>query len=770
MFHRETPSPSFIERLRGNSPSVCLVFLSAFVGLGASTAQISDRRPITVEDCVRTRRVVSEEVNISADGRQVAYVVKSPDPKSNRNNYVLYVRSLRPAAQRDNGRKVLEADNISHIRWLNTGRLVARAEQSEGSRKSDRIIIIELATGRREAIECPPGTQDFGTSVDGRVMVFSTLNSGPAREAGSEQALTADQRLRGYEIPFRRDESFLPPAKSEIEVHRRTGSRLRISKLRFTGRVGLAGRFALPGVGALNLSPDGKYLLFGYSADQIPQGWEEQPVIKQLRTIHSPGAFSVLALCDVNSGEIRYAFDFSGSFITKTVWADDSKSYAVVSPSPFGSPEGNEEERAAAAFGNEYYYLYRFSHVFTVDVNTGQTTRLLTRDSGMPGASPFELDGPLGWKSSHGTLLVRTGANEFARMNFENGEWKEIGRVDFGQDGTFGSSFASDGATLVGVSQSSSVRPDLLLVNFASKRQTLLTDLNPEYQHIELGRIERIEWTNRFGSKCAGELIKPVGFESGKQYPLVLMGTSSGNQFVSDAPYTTAFAPQSLANAGFVVLLTKYPTDDGIPKGQYPGEIRDAYNWMAMMEAAIDILSEEGLIDKERVGIAGFSRTSWLTDFTLTHSNYHFRAASSADGGIYTYTAYTGVLATMGIMLSYEEEIGGPPYGETIHNWLEYTAPFNASHIHTPLLMEYTRIQSAFELFSLLNRQGKPVELYFYPNGRHPLDTPLQRVSSLQRNVDWFRFWIQGYERPNPEDSEQYPRWRALRALENRNE
>jgi hypothetical protein len=34
----------------------------------------------------------------------------------------------------------------------------------------------------------------------------------------------------------------------------------------------------------------------------------------------------------------------------------------------------------------------------------------------------------------------------------------------------------------------------------------------------------------------------------------------------------------------------------------------------------------------------------------------------------------------------------------------------------------------------------------------------------MQRNVDWYRFWLQGYERADPEDRGQYLRWRKLKA------
>jgi len=33
-----------------------------------------------------------------------------------------------------------------------------------------------------------------------------------------------------------------------------------------------------------------------------------------------------------------------------------------------------------------------------------------------------------------------------------------------------------------------------------------------------------------------------------------------------------------------------------------------------------------------------------------------------------------------------------------------------------------------------------------------------------ERNLDWFSFWLQGSEDPDPEKAEQYARWRVLRS------
>jgi dipeptidyl aminopeptidase/acylaminoacyl peptidase len=246
---------------------------------------------------------------------------------------------------------------------------------------------------------------------------------------------------------------------------------------------------------------------------------------------------------------------------------------------------------------------------------------------------------------------------------------------------------------------------------------------------------------------------------------MVFLAGYTSDDFISDAPYaTTAYAPQSLANAGFVVVLAHYPADNKVPQGEFPGEMSFAYNWMSMVESVVDLLAAKNTIDPEKVGIAGFSRTSWLTDFVLTHSTHKFVAASSADSGLYNYWTYFRENSSQD-MTSDETQVGGPPYGQTFTDWLKYAAPFNAQKVTAAVLMEYTgKAEHGFEFFVALSRLGKAVELYRYPKGEHPLNTPWERVASLQRNVDWFRFWLQGYERPNPDDREQYVRWRGLRA------
>ncbi|HEY0701226.1 MAG TPA: hypothetical protein VGD60_00520 [Candidatus Acidoferrales bacterium] len=155
-----------------------------------------------------------------------------------------------------------------------------------------------------------------------------------------------------------------------------------------------------------------------------------------------------------------------------------------------------------------------------------------------------------------------------------------------------------------------------------------------------------------------------------------------------------------------------------------------------------------------------------------------------ADNVQYTLGEYW-IAHDAGTMKSYDTAYGGPPYGATLRNWLDYSISFNIDKIHTPLLIEEMGkgispilnsqeppidLITSYEVFAGLNRLNRPVELYYYPNEGHTPEHPQARLATMQRNVDWYRFWLEGYERSNPADTDQYKRWEQLRELHNADE
>jgi dipeptidyl aminopeptidase/acylaminoacyl peptidase len=735
--------------------------IALLVSLVAGQIDAAALRPITVEDCVRTRRIVYHEVRLSPDGSEVAYVVKAPNLATNRNDYQLYVRDLRATGVRENGRMLLQADGISGVRWVGSGRLMALAENASASQAAwnNRLLTLDAATGAAETLDLPEIVEQYSASADGSTIVFSV--NAPAGDSALMAEKEKVREERGFRIAFGDGtvESTEGLPKDQILVAAKTPEgKFALKRLDFSRSAGAPGEPFLRDVSGLNLSPDGKYLLVRYSSDAVPREWEAQPYFQYLKAYGTPSYTHVLGLYEMGTGLLRLAFNFPASALD-TRWSDDSRSYAVVGAAPFGTSEARAAEEKLSRAPDMDRQMARFEHVFAVDARDRGAAKVVDRQN-----NNLQGDLPLCWERGEGTMLVRTDAHSLAWMGFEDAEWKKTASIGLPDSDAFFSSLVSDGKSVVGVYQTTMVPPDLFLLDLQTGKWVLLTDLNPEYRGIRLGQVEGIAWTNRYGSKCAGFLIKPVGYEPGRRYPMVFLSAPPREVFISDAVYTTAYAPQSLANAGFVVVISQYPLDNLIPGGRFPGQMSAAYNWMGMVESAVDLLVRRGIAAPENIGLAGFSRTSWLTDFTLTHSTYHFAAASSADSGIYTYGGYFRY-NSRGLMTASETQVGAPPYGSSLRDWLKYAPPFNAGGVNAAILMEYKgTAEDGFEFFTALNRLGKAVELYRYPNGSHPLDTPFERVASLERNLDWFRFWMQGWEGKAPHyDPGQYDRWQALR-------
>ena len=89
----------------------------------------------------------------------------------------------------------------------------------------------------------------------------------------------------------------------------------------------------------------------------------------------------------------------------------------------------------------------------------------------------------------------------------------------------------------------------------------------------------------------------------------------------------------------------------------------------------------------------------------------------------------------------------------------------NADKVICPVLMGFNT-QEAFygiEMRTALLRAGVPVEFWVYPGEGHIFTGPEHRYISMERNLDWFKFWLKGDEDPVPTKKSQYLRWRQLR-------
>ena len=345
-------------------------------------------------------------------------------------------------------------------------------------------------------------------------------------------------------------------------------------------------------------------------------------------------------------------------------------------------------------------------------------------------------------------------AERTEHYQYRGGHWEPVDAR-----GTPGEHGAPPAPLQVVLKQDLNLPPALWAIDAVTGKSKKLWDPNPELSAMTLGEASVYHWKDSTGNDWSASLIKPVGYEMGQRYPLIIQthGFHNEHEFITDGAFTTAFAARPLASAGFMVLETRDRHD-------HDGTSEEAPNMVRGFESAIDALNADGLIDVSKVGIIGFSRTCYYTESALIHAPQRYAAAVMADGVDESYMTY--LLWGEGREVREQEAIyGTSPFGEGIKKWVEGAPGFSLNRVQSPLLIQAITAPSIlqeWEIYASLRLQKKPVEMIYIPEGQHILQKPLERLASQEGTVEWFRFWLQGYEDPNQEKAEQYRRWEKL--------
>jgi dipeptidyl aminopeptidase/acylaminoacyl peptidase len=322
--------------------------------------------------------------------------------------------------------------------------------------------------------------------------------------------------------------------------------------------------------------------------------------------------------------------------------------------------------------------------------------------------------------------------------------------------------------TLVLCTRENSVTPPQVAVfDLNHQKLRVLVDLNPEFKNLKLSPSTRIEWRNKYGEPGYGYLVKPLGYEPGKRYPLIVTTYESWNGFLRGG-VGDEFPIQVFAANGFAVLdFTDRHHDIPPPKnGDFQQTLKMLTSPVASLEAALHRLDDLGIIDPKRAGITGLSHGAEITVFAISHSDLFHAASVSTANGFDPYFYYLGgrtwdeTFARMGL--------DGVLEGPSLERWREVSPALNAAHIRAPLLSNAPDSEFLISLqeITTLQELGRPVEMFIYPNELHIKRQPMHRYEVYERNVDWFRYWLQDYEDPAAAKAEQYSRWRELRKLQ----
>ncbi len=297
----------------------------------------------------------------------------------------------------------------------------------------------------------------------------------------------------------------------------------------------------------------------------------------------------------------------------------------------------------------------------------------------------------------------------------------------------------------------------------------LIWDPNPQLASIALGKASLYEWSDKDGASRKGILVLPPDYTPGRRYPLVIQTHGFEPQkFFADGIYTTGSGGRALCGRGIIVLQTAQYSKSSDDR-------RDAEIEIEAFRSAIQKLAEDGLVDPERVGVIGFSFTVYHALYAITHYPDLFAAASITDGNDLSYWLYL-LWTDIPVAQEMAEAANGgvKPFGkEGLLKWQESAPGFNLDRTHSPLLiscLEKGTLVATWDIYGALRTLKKPVAMMWLTreDAPHVLVQPRHRYLSQELAVDWFDFWLNEHEDPDPTKAGQYARWRELRILKDK--
>jgi len=426
--------------------------------------------------------------------------------------------------------------------------------------------------------------------------------------------------------------------------------------------------------------------------------------------------------------------------------AEDSVRDRDLGPAPFAwyglawSPDGQTVfalgNRAGAGETTETYL-----RAWPLKDEDGPAPRVTLHD--LP-ASPFWLGRP----SAGNDLLMLAWEGMRTQLYHVSPDGARATGLSSARDTTAGSateiSPSRDGRRVAMVCSGAGQADDVWLWE-AESGPRQLTDANPWLREKTLGQQEEVWWTSDDGLEIGGVLIRPVGYEKGRRYPLIVSLHGGPTGLWPDRCYVSYHdLGQWLAAHGFLVLLPNPRGSTGHGNRFARANVGDigGGDYHDVM-AGIDALVARGLADPDRLGIGGFSYGGTLAAWAVTQTD-RFRCALVGSG----ITNWVSLGGTSDVRVFGDGLFGAELHRDATALW-ERSALRHIANARTPMLLLYGEndrrvpLGQGQELYSALRHMGVPTELVVYPREGHGLVERNHQRDLLVRTHDWFAHYLQ---------------------------
>lgn len=338
----------------------------------------------------------------------------------------------------------------------------------------------------------------------------------------------------------------------------------------------------------------------------------------------------------------------------------------------------------------------------------------------------------------------RNGGTVLYKYNLESEQLDKLSSDDVGIN-----SFAL-GQTRLIYAQTDITNPsELFLADRNRENVRVITDFNSSWlKDRDLVPVEKHTFVNELGLEVEYWIMKPLNFEAGKKYPLLLQIHGGPASMWGPGVASMWHEYQYFAAQGYGIVYSNPRGSSGYGVKFLQGNYRDwGHGPASDVLTSLDKTVAQGWVDPGKLLISGGSYAGYLTNWIISHDQRFL--AASAQRGVYHLTTFYGEGNASSLVPRY---YGGYPWEPEVRKILEEQSPYNYVHqIETPFLIFHgevdlrTGVIQSEMLYKSLKQLGKPVEYVRHPGGDHELTRSgdnRQRIDQMLRTYEFFERYV----------------------------
>jgi dipeptidyl aminopeptidase/acylaminoacyl peptidase len=297
---------------------------------------------------------------------------------------------------------------------------------------------------------------------------------------------------------------------------------------------------------------------------------------------------------------------------------------------------------------------------------------------------------------------------------------------------------------------------DLYVADLSGRNEKQITHLNAAlWKQWQTVPVERVAFKGADGWDVDGFFMKPVGWEPGRTYPMILT-IHGGPAGMFGFDWYHEF--QVYASRGWAVFFTNPRGSTGYGEKFERGiELNWGGNdYLDVMNGVDAALAKYPWVDKDRLGVTGGSYGGFLTNWIVSHTN-RFKAAVT----LRSISNFISDDGTRDGAYGHAGDFTGDIFEKHELYWNASPLKY-VKNVKTPTLVLHSDndfrvpIEQGEQWFRALRHFGVPSEVVFFPRENHNLTRtgePKHLVESINWQVYWFDRYINGNANAVPPDA-----------------